>query len=162
MQVPAYKLGSYRGTERKMLFNIVCFSEGQRGLRVTWTVWEETFLPVQFLLAGGVDMCWWAGVDRDLPALLVAHLLTVRSLRCLAVVDALHLAGEGVRHPGLRHRLRLVVPQLLTVLTHNLRDDELHLLGHQLALLPGHGLALLSPGPDLLPVLVSLPVGNAV
>ena len=40
--------------------------------------------------------------------------------------------------------------------------DELDLLLHQLALLPGDGLALLGPGPDLLPVLVRLPVGDAV
>ena len=55
-----------------------------------------------------------------------------------------------------------MVPQLLPVLTDNLGDDELNLLGYELALLPGDGLALLGPGPDLLPVLVRLPVGDAV
>ena len=109
-----------------------------------------------------MDVGWFAGVDRDLPALLVGHLLAVRPLRRLAVVGALHLAGEGVRHLGLRHWLRLVVPQLLPVLTDNLGDDELNLLGYELALLPGDGLALLGPGPDLLPVLVRLPVSDAV
>ena len=109
-----------------------------------------------------MDVGWFAGVDRDLPALLVGHLLAVRPLRRLAVVGALHLAGEGVRHLGLRHWLRLVVPQLLPVLTDNLGDDELNLLGYELALLPGDGLALLGPGPDLLSVLVRLPVCDAV
>ena len=59
-------------------------------------------------------------------------------------------------------QLWLVIPQLLLGLAGDLRDYELDLLVHQLALLPGDGLALLRPGPDLLPVLVSLPVGDAV
>ena len=62
---------------------------------------------------------------------------------------ALDLAGEGVGHPGVRDGLRLVVPDLLVVLADDLRDDELHVLRHQLALLPGDGLAGLSAGPDL-------------
>ena len=117
---------------------------------------------MKFLLGWSVDMSWFAGVDRDLPALLVAQLLAVGPLCGLAVRGALDLAGEGVGQPGLRHWEGLVVPQLLPVLTDNLGDDELDLLRHQLALLPGDGLALLGPGPDLLPVLVRLPVGNAV
>ena len=128
----------------------------------TWTVREETFLPVKFLLGGSVDMGWFAGGDRNLSALLVAQLLAVRPLVGLALGGALHLAGEGVGQLGLRDQLRLVVPQLLPVLTDNLGDDELNLLGYELALLPGDGLALLGPGPDLLPVLVSLPVCDAV
>ena len=107
-------------------------------------------------------MGWCTGVDGNLPTLLVAQLLAVRPLRGLAVGGALHLAGEGVGQPGLRDWVGLVVPQLLPVLTNNLGDHELDLLRHQLALLPGDGLALLGPGPDLLPVLVSLPVCDAV
>ena len=117
---------------------------------------------MKFLLGWSVDMSGFAGVGRHLPALLVAQLLAVRPLRGLAVGGALHLAGEGVGQPGLRDWVGLVVPQLLPVLTDNLGDHELDLLRHQLALLPGDGLALLRPGPDLLPVLVSLPVGDAV
>ena len=117
---------------------------------------------MEFLLARSVDVCWVTGVDRDLPTLLVAQLLAVRPLRGLAVVGALDLTGEGVGQLSLRHWLGLVVPQLLPVLADNLRDDELDLLRHQLALLPGDGLALLCSRPDLLPVLVRLPVGDAV
>ena len=104
---------------------------------------------MEFLLARSVDVCWVTGVDRDLPTLLVAQLLAVRPLRGLAVVGALDLTGEGVGQLSLRHWLGLVVPQLRAVLADNLRDDELDLLRHQLALLPGDGLALLRPGPDL-------------
>ena len=117
---------------------------------------------MKFLLCWSVNVSWFAGVDRDLHTLLVAQLLAVRPLRGLAVVGALDLTGEGVGQPGLRDWLWLVVPELLAVLTDNLRDDELDLLRHQLALLPGDGLALLGPGPHLLPVLVRLPVGDAV
>ena len=62
----------------------------------------------------------------------------------------LDLTCEGVGHPGPLVVLRLVVPDLLLVVAVNLRDDELHVLGHQLALLPGDGLTLLSSSPDLL------------
>ena len=123
---------------------------------------QETFLPVQLLLGRLVDGLGLAVGDGNLPALLPGHSLAVRPGLALAGGGALHLAGEGVRHLGLRHWLRLVVPQLLPVLTDNLGDDELNLLGYELALLPGDGLALLGPGPDLLPVLVRLPVSDAV
>ena len=45
--------------------------------------------------------------------------------------------------------LRLVVPELLLVGAGDVGDNELHILLNQLALLPGHGLALVSPSPDL-------------
>ena len=48
------------------------------------------------------------------------------------------------------HLLRLVEPELLLLQAVHLRHDELDLLGHQLALLPGDGLTLLSSSPDLL------------
>ena len=40
-------------------------------------------------------MTWFAGVDRDLPALLVAQLLAVRPLSHLAVGGALDLRAES-------------------------------------------------------------------
>ena len=42
-----------------------------------------------------------------------------------------------------------MVPELLLVGAGHVWDDELDVLLHELALLPGHGLALVSPGPDL-------------
>ena len=47
------------------------------------------------------------------------------------------------------HLLRLVVPELLLGFALDLRHDELHVLGHQLALLPGHWLASISARPNL-------------
>ena len=107
-------------------------------------------------------MGWFAGVDRNLTTFLEGDRLAVRPLHRFTVGGALHLTGEGVGHPGVGHRLGLMVPHLLGVLTDDLRDDELHVLLDELALLPGHGLAGVSPGPDLLAVLVSLPVGDTV
>ena len=65
-----------------------------------------------------------------------------------------HLAGESLGHLGPLAGLGLVVPELLLVSAGHVRDDELDVLLHQLALLPGHGLALVSPGPDLRAFLV--------
>ena len=42
-----------------------------------------------------------------------------------------------------------MVPELLLVGAGDVGDNELHILLNQLALLPGHGLALVSPSPDL-------------
>ena len=61
----------------------------------------------------------------------------------------LHLAAECFRHPGALGGLGLVVPQLLLVAAGHVRHDELDVFLYQLTLLPGHGLALLCPGPDL-------------
>ena len=47
------------------------------------------------------------------------------------------------------HLLGLVVPELLLGLALDLGHDELHVLGNQLALLPGHWLACISARPNL-------------
>ena len=90
------------------------------------------------------------------------HLLAVRPGLGGAVGGGENLAGEGVRHLGPGLWLRLVVPELLLGAAGHLGYDELNLLLHQLALLPGDGLALLGPGPDLLPLVVRLPESDAV
>ena len=90
-----------------------------------------------------------AAVDRDLGTLLVADHLAVLPGARLAVGGALHLAGEGVGHPGVSLRLWLVVPDLLLVLAHDLGHDEVDLLGHQLALLPRDWFTGLGSGPHL-------------
>ena len=59
------------------------------------------------------------------------------------------LAGEGVRHPDILDNLRLVVPELVAIGAVDLGHDELDVLGHQLALLPGHRLARLITSPHL-------------
>ena len=43
----------------------------------------------------------------------------------------------------------MLSPDLLLVLARDLGHDEVHVLGHQLALLPGHRLARLRPRPHL-------------
>ena len=55
-----------------------------------------------------------------------------------------------------------MVPDLVPVGAVDLGHDELHVLGDELALLPGDGLAGLVPGPHLLAVGVGLPEGDAV
>ena len=97
-----------------------------------------------------------------LPALVPRDLLAVRPGLGGAVGGGENLAGEGVRHLGPGLRLRLVIPELLLGAAGHLGYDELNLLLHQLALLPGDGLALLGPGPDLLPLVVRLPESDAV
>ena len=49
----------------------------------------------------------------------------------------------------LHHLLRLVIPELLLGLALDLGHDELHVLGNQLALLPGHWLARVGACPNL-------------
>ena len=55
-----------------------------------------------------------------------------------------------------------MVPDLLLVAAGDVGDDELDLLGHQLALLPGDGLAGVGAGPLLVPLAVGLPESDAV
>ena len=57
----------------------------------------------------------------------------------------------------LHHLLRLVIPELLLRLALDLRHDELDVLGHQLALLPGHRLAGVSARPHLGEKLIKWP-----
>ena len=59
-------------------------------------------------------------------------------------------------------QLGLVIPQLLLGLAGDLRDNELDLLVHQLALLPGDGLAALLACPHLVTLRVLLPESDAV
>ena len=61
----------------------------------------------------------------------------------------LHFTAEGFRHPGALGGLGLVVPELLLVAARHVGHDELDIFLYQLALLPGHRLALVSPRPDL-------------
>ena len=65
------------------------------------------------------------------------------------LVTGSHRAREGCRHPDRSAGLGLVVPDLLLVAAGDVRDNELHLLGHQLALLPGDWLAGVSARPHL-------------
>ena len=60
------------------------------------------------------------------------------------------------------HLLRLVVPELLLGLALDLRNDELDVLGNQLALLPGDRLTGLITRPDLLAVRICLPESDTV
>ena len=83
------------------------------------------------------------------PALVVRDLLAVRPGLSGAVRGFLHLAAECLRHPGALGRLRHVVPELLLVAAGHVRHDELDVFLYQLALLPAHGLTLVSPRPDL-------------
>ena len=109
-----------------------------------------------------MDLLGLALPDRNLPALVVRDLLAVRSGLGGAVGALLDLTGEGVGHLGALDGLGLVIPQLLFVRTGHLWDDELNVLLLKLALLPGDGLTLLSPRPDLLPVVVCLPERDTV
>ena len=43
-----------------------------------------------------------------------------------------------------------MVPQLLLIATGDIWHDKLDILGHQLTLLPGHRLTVVSTGPDLI------------
>ena len=58
-------------------------------------------------------------------------------------------AGECVGGPDGWLRLRLMVPDLLTVTAANLGNDEVHSFGDQFALLPGYRLTLIRTRPDL-------------
>ena len=101
------------------------------------------------LLCWHVDLLLLALTDGDLPALIPRDLFAVRPGLGGAVGGGEDLAGEGVGHLHPGAGLGLVVPELLLGAAGHLRDDKLNLLLHQLALLPGHGLTLLCPGPDL-------------
>ena len=83
------------------------------------------------------------------PALIPGDLLAVWSSLRLAVRSALHLTLESVCHPGVSLWLWLVVPQLLVIRTGDLGHNELDVLGHQLALLPGHWFTGISASPHL-------------
>ena len=85
-----------------------------------------------------------------LLALIPCDLLAVWPGLGCAVGRLLNLAGEGVGHLGPCAWSRLMVPQLLLVATGHIWYDELHVLGDQLALLPGDGLAVVSSSPDLI------------
>ena len=74
---------------------------------------KETFLPVQQLLGGDVNLLGLAVHHGLLPALVPRDLLAVRPGLGGAVGGGENLAGEGVRHLGPGLGLRLVVPQLL-------------------------------------------------
>ena len=76
-------------------------------------------------------------------------LISTRPGLCDAVRRFLDGTGEGLGHLGLPGGLRLVVPELLLVAAGHVWHDELDVSLHQLALLPRHGLALVSPRPDL-------------
>ena len=88
-------------------------------------------------------------LQSSLPAFVPRDLFTVWPGDRPAVGGLLDLAVEGVGHPGAGVGLGLVVPDLLLVVARDLGHDELHVFGHQLALLPGHGLTRLRPGPNL-------------
>ena len=107
------------------------------------------------------------------PALIPRDLFAVRPCLRRAVRRAFHFAVECVCHPRISHLLkvkvkimflicrchllRLVVPELLLGLALDLRHDELDVLGHQLALLPGHWLAGVSARPHLGEKLIKWP-----
>merc|ERR1719234_723268 len=55
-----------------------------------------------------------------------------------------------------------MVPELLLGFALDLRHDELHILGHKLALLPRHWLASVSARPNLFSISVSLPESDTV
>ena len=59
------------------------------------------------------------------------------------------LASESVGHPDILDDLGLVVPQLVAIGAVDLGHDELDVLGHQLALLPGHRFTSLVACPHL-------------
>ena len=114
------------------------------------------------LLGGHMDLLGLALSDRHLSTLIVCDLFTVWPGLGGAVGALLYLTSEGVGHLRALDGLGLVIPQLLLVSTGHLGDDELDVLLLELALLPGDGLALLSPSPDLLPVVVCLPERDTV
>ena len=137
------RLGSGRGT-------VGMFLSHRRSVgRLGPVIREETFLPVNFLLSGNVDQFGLTHRHRLLPALLPLDVLTVRPRGRHTVGRVLHPAGEGVGGRCLVDQLRLVVPQLLLGAAGDLRHEELHLLVHQLTLLPGDWLAGVSARPHL-------------
>ena len=91
----------------EILLDLTCDAGG------SYVVWEETFLPVEQLLGGNVNLLGLAVHHGFLPTLGPRDLLTVRPGLGGAVGGGEDLAGEGVRHLGPSLGLRLVVPQLL-------------------------------------------------
>ena len=137
-------------------------------IRIFLTNWErdiirqQTLLAMEKLLGGHMDLLGLALSDRHLSTLIVCDLFTVWPGLGGAVGALLYLTSEGVGHLRALDGLGLVIPQLLLVSTGHLGDDELDVLLLELALLPGDGLALLSPSPDLLPIVVCLPESDTV
>jgi len=117
---------------------------------------------MQQLLCGDMHTLGVAVGHRNLTALIPCNLFAIWSGVCYAVSGAFNLAAKSISHPGVSLLLWLVVPQLLLVTAGDLWDDELDILGHQLALLPGHRLTAFLPCPDLLPILILLPQSHAV
>ena len=104
---------------------------------------------MQQLLRGHVHLLSLAVGHGDLLALVPGDLLAVGSGLGGAVRRLLNLAGECVGHLGPLAWCRFMVPQLLLVGACHIRHNELHVLGHQFALLPGHRLTVVSSSPDL-------------
>ena len=69
---------------------------------------------------------------------------------------------ECVCHFGPFNECWLVVPQLLLVTTGHIWHYELDILGHQLALLPGHRLTGIIASPHLVPISIRLPQRDTV
>ena len=117
---------------------------------------------MEILLSGHMD---WLGValrHRYLSALLpCGHLADWPGLGGAGQGGA-GLATEGVDLPGVGHCVWLMVPYLLTILATDVWHYEGDLLGHQLALLPCHGLTRVSARPLLVAIIISLPQGHTV
>merc|ERR1712096_429294 len=124
----------------------------------------QTLLLVHLLLTGDELVL--------LPALSIPSLVhTAVRVGDLHTVRASHRAtahtasGRTVsRHlgPGARQRVVVEVLDLRHHAAVRLHGGEVHLLVLDTALLPGHGAAVLLPGPHLIPVIINLPVSDAV
>lgn len=112
---------------------------------------------MQQLLRGYVHLLSLAVRHRDLLTFVPGDLLAVGPGLGGAVGRLLNLTGEGVGHLGPLAWCRFMVPQLLLVGAGHIRHNKLHILGHQLALLPCHRLTVVSSSPDLLSIIISLP-----
>merc|ERR1712096_564021 len=124
----------------------------------------QTLLLVHLLLTGyelvlllalSVSSCVHAAVR-------VGDLHTVRASHRAAAHTA---SGRAVcRHlgPGARQRAVVKVLDLRHHATVSLHGGEVHLFVLNTALLPRHGAAVLLPGPHLVPVIINLPVSDAV
>merc|ERR1719186_1082613 len=123
---------------------------------------RETFLLVNFLLFWLIDGLRVAGVVTLQFALGETNLHAVVDCNRAAVDGAFHLAGL-LHLDNLSGSLDEVGP--LDVghgLTVGLDGGEVHGLLHDLALLPGNRLALLLASPNLISVLIDVPVSDTV
>lgn len=117
---------------------------------------------MEILLSGHMNRLGVALRHRDLSTVLPSGHLAHRPCLGGAGEAGTGLTTEGVDLSCVGHCVRLMVPYLLPVLTADVGHYEGDLLGHQLTLLPGHGLARVGPRPLLVTLVISLPQGDTV